>query len=406
MEPAGQDHDERPRLGIDPEARPGEARVPEAPRPEQRPARAAIRRDDVPPETPLLVLRRIRRVDHCPDGQRAEDAPAVPALAPIQEHLRIDRHVIGRAEKPRVPRHAAQGPRPRVVDHSPEHRPAVSLRRREPPHLSRRRKEAGIRHAKRLNDTLPRESIEGRPRDPLDQPAEDLEADVAVGKPLARWVLEADRREPLPGLRGAVGVVADRIIRDEPAAMPEEHLHRHRPLAVGSELGQVADDRVLEPDLPAFEEDHRRGRRGDRLRQRGHIEDRVAGHRLGIGDEGPMSIRLREGNFSIPADQHDRASRNCFAAIDRSTTASIRRSRRPPSRPTLCRLGRGQSRGAGPRQTDERGEEDEASSIRHGSSAYPWYSVVGAGTVFLVAVAVQPLLPPQPAKPVEMAELP
>jgi hypothetical protein len=38
--------------------------------------------------------------------------------------------------------------------------------------------------------------------------------------------------------------------------------------------------------------------------------------------------------------------------------------------------------------------------------AYPWYSVVGAGTVFLVAVALHPLLDPKPSRDAVIAETP
>ena len=55
MQPAGQDDDEGPGLGIDPEAGAGEAGVAEAGRTEQAAARRALTRLDVPTQPPTLA---------------------------------------------------------------------------------------------------------------------------------------------------------------------------------------------------------------------------------------------------------------------------------------------------------------------------------------------------------------
>jgi hypothetical protein len=151
------------------------------------------------------------------------------------------------------------------VDNTPEHGALIPLRRRQPVELLLRWQEAGVRHAQRLEDVLPCEPIERLSRDALDEPAEDLEADVAVGELLAGTRLKADPFQPMPGLGWSVEVVAEWVIRNETPAVPKQVFDRDRALAVRVELGQVANDRVLQADLPLFEQDHRRGRGGNRL---------------------------------------------------------------------------------------------------------------------------------------------
>ena len=130
MEPAGQEDDERLRLGIDPQARPRESRMAQAGGPEQLAAWAAVARLHVPAKASPLTGRCRAGVEHGADGEGPDQPAAVPGEPPIQECLGEDGDVVGRGEEAGVPGHAAEGPRPRVMDGPPEHRLSRALRAR------------------------------------------------------------------------------------------------------------------------------------------------------------------------------------------------------------------------------------------------------------------------------------
>ena len=113
--------------------------------------------------------------------------------------------------------------------------------------------------------------------------------------------------ELLPGGFRTVFVIRDRIVGDKPRAVAEELVDGDRPLAVVVEFGQQAAEPVAQPQLALFDQDHDRGRRGDRLGERGHVEDRVARHRFRRRTDGATPGRAGIGDESSTADQDDRA---------------------------------------------------------------------------------------------------
>ena len=205
MEPAGQEDHERLGLGVDPDAGAGEPGVAEAGRPEQRPSRTTVSRLDVPPQAAPLAFGRRAGVDHRPDGQGRKHPLAVKPFAAIEEHLGEHGEVVGRAKKPGVTGHAAEGSRSRVMDHPPEHPRSFSLGGGDP--RDRRRligqaadgPEPGVNHPQWVEDRPPGELVERLPRNLLDQPAEHHESDVAIHEPFAGRLLGLEVADSPPG---------------------------------------------------------------------------------------------------------------------------------------------------------------------------------------------------------------
>src|SRR5205823_3592141 len=97
--------------------------------------------------------------------------------------------------------------------------------------------------------------------------------------------------------------------------------------AVG-QLGQQPIDRVAQPQLAFFDQDHRRRGR-DRLGQRRDAEDRVAPHRLATTDR--LHADRVDMHLTAPAHQRDQARH--FAALDiaRHDVAHVAKPRVGPS---------------------------------------------------------------------------
>ncbi len=124
------------------------------------------------------------------------------------------------------------------------------------------------------------------------------------------------------------------------------------PLPWLSNSGRWLTSRSVEPELALVDQDHDGGGGGDRLGERGHVEDRVAGHRL-VGRLHPAAERLGVGDLAVTADQDDRAGDDLVVdgLVDRLTTARAGRGRgrARPGRPRAGAGGArpGTSRGAG-----------------------------------------------------------
>ncbi len=310
MEPAGeQDHDGS-RLRINPETRAGEARMAEAARAEA-PLGAVVRGVDVPAEPAFLTGGGRAGIEHQANGLRLQDARAVRRDAAVEKHLSKDREVIGRAEQPGVAGDAAERPGPGIVNHAAQPaRRFVPLGRRD---VGRRGQRAGKdrpehrgMHPQRLEERRAREGVERLPADPLDEPAEDHEADVAVDEPLARLSGEVEIGEPLPGGFGAILVIGQAVIGHQTRPVPQELLDRDRALAVIVKLGHVLSKSIIKTEPAPLDEDHDgRGRR-QRLGQRGHVEHGVAGHRLDFRLNGPIAERLDVSDLAASQDENDR----------------------------------------------------------------------------------------------------
>ncbi len=120
VQPAGEQDDEGVGLGIDPEAGAGEAGVAEAAGAEPVAARGAVAGGDVPAEPAPLALPACRRGRSSPAPWPGSGCARSFSTHPlVEEHLGIERHVVGGAEQPGVAGDPAQAPGPRVVDDAP-----------------------------------------------------------------------------------------------------------------------------------------------------------------------------------------------------------------------------------------------------------------------------------------------
>ena len=148
-------------------------------------------------------------------------------------------------------------------------------------------RKSGVDHAERLKDPLSRERAEILAALALDQLAENEKADVRIAEPFSRPRDELDLGDSLPGRVGAVFIVGEGIIRNKTRAVAEKLVNRDRRLAMVIEFGHDAAQPVVNPQLAFLDQDHDRRRRGNRLRERRHVEDGVSSHRLGFRLDGP-----------------------------------------------------------------------------------------------------------------------
>jgi hypothetical protein len=78
-------------------------------------------------------------------------------------------------------------------------------------------------------------------------------------------------------------------------------------LAVLAELGNESGDGIDQLHVPRLDELHHAGRRRHHFRERGDVEDRVFGHRLGRRLNRPAAEGRVVEDFVAAADQHDGA---------------------------------------------------------------------------------------------------
>ena len=93
----------------------------------------------------------------------------------------------------------------------------------------------------------------------------------------------------------------------QPGAVREHASHRHALERLAAELLQILSERRVELHGAALDERHHRERRAERLGQRGNVEDRVEGHRLGIRHERAPAERPLVQDLVAEPDQDDGA---------------------------------------------------------------------------------------------------
>ena len=210
---------------------------------------------------------------------------------------------------------AAQRERPRVVDRTEDHFTVAQPGRGDPFPQRLRRREPGVSHLQRREDVFVGEGVHRHPADPLDQLPEGDEPHVGVTEPGARRGFEFQTGDAFECLRLAVGVVGQGVVGDQSGGVEQELLDGHRLLAPDGERRPVFCHRVARFQLPLLDQEHDRGRRGDRLGQRRQVEDRVRGHWCLLGLHRPLAVRLAENNRVVADDQHHRTG--TVAPLDR-----------------------------------------------------------------------------------------
>ena len=340
--------------------------------------------------------------------------------APIAQHVGEAGIVAQRRQKPRpaVLEHRIGLPRVLRREGGAHHRPADIARaigkhrregrgriqRRHPARLARRRPEAGVRHAERIEHTLTHGDVEGLARPDLDQPTDDVEAVAIVqaGPGIADQRRAGETLHPLR--EGRVGPV-DAELRVEAAAVrglrpgvgdPARMAHQvddqqrtcrrgqgelQRPARVFrfglhlhiGELGNVFRHRIVQVERALFVEAERRDHR-DRLGHGEDAEDGIHRHR-------PLALEISEAHGAFG----DRAA-VAGDAPDRAGEPSLRRAFFQQRADALQPVGGEAVDGRGRRRFghaappgkggDRRGEEHPANGISHGDTS--WGQRLGA----------------------------
>ena len=99
-------------------------------------------------------------------------------------------------------------------------------------------------------------------------------------------------------------IVLQGVVRHQSRPVAEQVLDRDPVLAVVVQLGKELDHAVLQPQLPLLDQEHDGRCRDDGLGQRGHVEDRVASHRLGRRVDGSTTRDVHVGDRSPPSHDH------------------------------------------------------------------------------------------------------
>ena len=234
--------DEQLAFGIDPHGGAGEAAVSERPRRERLAAIRGVAGLAVPTEAAKAAGDSIP-ASHRLDGARLQDADAV-ALTAIEHHLGVDGKVVGRREQPRVSRNAAEQVRPGVV-YLASHPPVVALLGRGGTRAQRLgRQIARGGHSQGPKDVLSRELVHVLARDPPDELSQHQISHVGVDELRPRRRGRLEREDSAPGLLGAVAVVVQRVVGDQPALVRQQLEDGDLLLSVLSEFGDVPRHRI------------------------------------------------------------------------------------------------------------------------------------------------------------------
>ena len=106
--------------------------------------------------------------------------------------------------------------------------------------------------------------------------------------------------------------------------MCHQLLDRDIALAHLGKFGDVSRHRIAQTNLPAFDQNHDRGRRGHDLCQRGEIEDRVNRHRLGLRFQRAIAVGAPPDDFALPACEHYRARQLLARDLRFHSVANVR----------------------------------------------------------------------------------
>ena len=324
MHAVRQEHDVAFRLRVEPQRGAGETGVTE--RRSRRKQIAAVRRVgriDVPPETAhVFHACGRRRRDHPFDRRRRQNSRALEAAA-VEQHAAEARQVRRRAEQPRVAGDAAHTASRWIVHDAAQERNrrvacpersrgvagprqwAAPLGRRDARLQRRRRQEHRVVHRQRIEDVRLRVAIEALAADAAHDVAEQEEIDVAVDEPLARLRRGRQIARAANRLVGAAEFDFERQIGRQSRRMRQQMEYGDRLLAVRAELGDELRDGIAQTNAPLLHELHHARRRRHDFGQRGEIEDRVVGDRLGRRRDRATTERALVENAVAASDEHD-----------------------------------------------------------------------------------------------------
>ena len=193
------------------------------------------------------------------------------------------------------------------------------------------------------------EAVERHAREQLDQLAEQHEAEVAVDAARADLVLgplavdllvdpllgatAGEEVEP-PLVLDAVDLAGEGPPAREAGAVREEVAEGDVRLPVHAEVVKEARDAIVDLDLPLLHEQHEGGGGGERLGERGEVEDGVRLHRRARGLEAPAAEGGVVEDVARPRDQDHGAGERARGRrlLDLPPDAREVHVRRPPPR--------------------------------------------------------------------------
>ena len=305
VDTVGQDQEVRAADRVRPDGRARVPGVPDGAHRKEGAEGARVGRGHVPAQRAPGVANHLR-LQHAPNARRRQVAASAEDAA-VEKHPTEAGQVVGAPEEAGVAGHPPEGAGVAVVDVAAEHLAAEHLGGGESAPPGERRIEAGVLHAERLVEAPSGELIQGTAADAAHDLAQQDESGVAV-------VEAGPRREVEPG-PDDLGQQAGDGLRASPGlgkvrhagAVEENSPERHLAIGGGGQLGQVPRDGGVEVQSPVLGEGQDGGSRRDDLGQRGEIEDRVDGHRLLGGPDGPEAESLPVEDPIAPPDEDHRA---------------------------------------------------------------------------------------------------
>ena len=181
------------------------------------------------------------------------------------------------------------------------------MRRCDAVALLRGREVAGVLHAQRYGDVALRIDLQRQAGDALHQRAERDEILVAVAEDDSRRRDGRGFEEAAQAFLAAMPRAGEVEVGREAGVVREALADGDVLLAVGSELGNVMRDGIVDADLALLVELHHGGGGDEILGERGHVEDGVLGHRFTRGHERALTVGAMEDDMAIVADDDDRA---------------------------------------------------------------------------------------------------
>lgn len=145
------------------------------------------------------------------------------------------------------------------------------------------------------------------PRNPPDALGEHDEVHIGINELLADRILQSQLADPLKGDLRTLQVIGECVIRQQAALMNQQIADRNGVFTMRRKLRDKRDHLVGETKLFPLHQEHDRSGGGDRLRNRGHVEDCVGRHRDGLRFDLPEPVRFEKCDFPVTAHTDDAA---------------------------------------------------------------------------------------------------
>src|SRR6266545_3334662 len=244
---------------VDPQSRACKPGVAEAPHRKQVASIGRISREDVPTDAARRAVDRVsaggRRIGHSRHSHRTQ-YPRALKLAPVQDHLAIDRQVVSGRKQSGVPGDSAEQVCSRVMNLSTHPFFAAFFGRSDARRQTGVGFVAGVFHPERAEDVLGRELVDGFAAHALYQLGQDNVVDVGINEFRSGFGQWREFPNVPHRLLRPLLVILDVVVGDQSRPVSEQLFDSDVLLARLAEFGDVARDGVAEPDQPALDQDH------------------------------------------------------------------------------------------------------------------------------------------------------